>query len=301
MGTVYEALDERLKRRVALKETMVETEELRRAFAREASLLANLLHPVLPKVLDHFSEGAGQYIVMEFIAGSDLGKILAGRSQPFAHDEVLRWADQLLDALQYLHGHRPPVVHRDIKPSNLKLSAKGGIVLLDFGLAKGAAGEMTKGGDSRSVSGYSPNYAPLEQIQGERTGPQSDLYSLAATLYHLLTKRPPADALKRATAVINGEPDPLVPVSEIIPQFPAHVADTLSRALSLRPAQRPEGAAVMRAELNGTQRVRPQPVTPTAAAADHEDQVDGLTSVRSLAQHEAPQQLRLPREERPRA
>ena len=260
MGTVYEALDERLSRRVALKETGVETDELRRAFAREASLLANLQHPALLRVIDHFNEGTGQYIIMEFIPGEDLGKTLAERDRPFSSEEVLRWADQLLDALQYLHGHEPPVVHRDIKPSNLKLTAKGGIILLDFGLAKGTVGEMSSPVDSLSVSGYTPHYAALEQIQGERTSPRSDLYSLAATLYNLLTKQTPADALKRATAVINGEPDPLIPVNKIIPDLPGHVASTLMRALSLQPARRPESAASMRAELGGEARTAPSPV-----------------------------------------
>src|ERR687890_1895088 len=103
MGAVYEAFDERLSRTVALKETSVETEELRRAFGREARLLANLRHPALPKVLDHFEEGGGLFLVMEFIPGDDLGRLLElGRT--FEPAEVSRWADQLLDALDYLHG-----------------------------------------------------------------------------------------------------------------------------------------------------------------------------------------------------
>ncbi|HEX8070800.1 MAG TPA: DNA translocase FtsK [Pyrinomonadaceae bacterium] len=293
MGTVYEALDERLSRRVALKETRMQSEELRRAFTREASLLANLLHPVLPRVLDHFNEGAGQYIVMEFIGGDDLGKVLAARSQPFAYTEVLRWAEQLLDALQYLHGHVPPVVHRDIKPANLKLTSKGGIILLDFGLAKGAAGEMTKGGDSRSVAGYSQNYAALEQIQGERTSPQSDLYALAATLYHLITKRPPADALKRATAVINGEPDPLIWVHNLVPEVPPRIADVLTRALALQPTRRPASAAVMRAELYSAQPEKSSPASSPTEETAPNNYDDERTAVRAPARPEAPQQLTL--------
>src|SRR5205085_2290127 len=173
MGAVYEALDERLHRTVALKETLVETEELRRAFAREARLLANLNHPALPKVIDHFSEDAGQYLVMEYIAGADLARQLTERGQPFPIETVTRWADELLDALEYLHGNEPPIIHRDIKPANLKLSPQGRIILLDFGLAKGTAGQMTRAQVSVSVLGYTPNYAALEQIQGERTGPRS--------------------------------------------------------------------------------------------------------------------------------
>jgi DNA segregation ATPase FtsK/SpoIIIE-like protein len=293
MGTVYEALDERLSRRVALKETRVETDELRRAFAREAKLLANLQHTALPRVIDHFNEGAGQYIIMEFIAGEDLGKTLAGRNQPFSSKEVLRWADQLLDALQYLHAHEPPVVHRDIKPSNLKVTAKGGIILLDFGLAKGTAGEMPKPVESLSVSGYTPHYASLEQIQGERTSSQSDLYSLAATLYNLLTKQTPVDALKRATAVINGELDPLIPINKIISDLPDYVVSTLMRALSLQPARRPESAALMRAELSGIRPVSPPLVLdPSTESTGVSGQGDEMTKMPLPLWNKSPQQVK---------
>jgi eukaryotic-like serine/threonine-protein kinase len=206
MGAVYEATDLRLSRNVALKEALVETDELRRAFERESRLLANLRHPALPKVLDHFGEGPGLFLVMEFIPGDDLGRMLE-QGRTFAPAEVLRWADQLLDALEYLHGLDPPVLHRDIKPANLKHISPGQIVLLDFGLAKGSAGQMTRTG-SQSVLAYSPNYSPLEQMQGAGTDERSDLYSLGATLYHLLTGVKPPDALTRATAVVSGSPGP---------------------------------------------------------------------------------------------
>jgi len=261
MGAVYEALDERLHRTVALKETLVETEELRRAFAREARLLANLNHPALPKVIDHFSEEAGQYLVMEFIAGADLAQQLAQRGQPFPFATVTRWADELLDALEYLHGHEPPIIHRDIKPANLKLSPQGRIILLDFGLAKGTAGQMTRAQASVSVLGYTPNYAALEQIQGERTSPRSDLYSLAATLYHLLTGQTPVDALKRATEVFHDEADPLRPIGELNPQVPRALANVLMQALALRPSQRYDNAAELRAALRRAQ-------APTSALAE---------------------------------
>jgi serine/threonine protein kinase/S1-C subfamily serine protease len=249
MGAVYEAVDERLSRTVALKETLVETDELRRAFEREARLLANLRHPVLPKVIDHFTESEGQFLVMEFIPGSDLGDLLSRRQRPFSPSEVLRWADDLLDALDYLHTHEPPVIHRDIKPSNLKLTAQGKIVLLDFGLAKGAAGQMTRTSSGMSVIGYTLNYASLEQIQGERTSPRSDLYSLAATLYQLLTGRVPEDALKRAADLLNDDEDPLPPINKLNPEVSAVFSDVLMKALSLKPSLRPASAAEMRAAI----------------------------------------------------
>src|SRR5215207_3551675 len=249
MGAVYEAFDERLSRTVALKQTLVETDELRRAFGREARLLANLRHPALPKVLDHFDEGGGLFLVMEFIAGDDLGRLLdTGRA--FAPTEVMGWAEQLLDALEYLHGLRPPVLHRDIKPSNLKVVSPNHVVLLDFGLAKGSAGQMTATGGA-SLLGYSPAYSPLEQMQGAGTDERSDLYSLAATLYHLLTGESPPDALSRATAVVNGRPDPLRPPHLINQRVGVAVSAALMRAMALDIDSRPRTASEMRDQLHG--------------------------------------------------
>ncbi len=252
MGAVYEAVDERLHRTVALKETLADTDELKRAFEREARLLANLRHSVLPKVIDHFTENDGQFLVMEFIPGNDLGDLLSRRSRPFSPAEVRRWADDLLDALDYLHTFEPPIIHRDIKPSNLKLTAQGKIVLLDFGLAKGAAGHMTRTSSGMSVIGYTLNYAALEQIQGERTSPRSDLYSLAATLYQLLTNRAPEDALKRAADLLDDKEDPLPSPHQVNPNVPEDFSNLLVSALSLKPSRRPANAAEMRAALGVT-------------------------------------------------
>ena len=128
---------------------------------------------------DHFNEGDGQFLVMQYIAGEDLAEMLTERNGRFRQDEVIRWADQLCDALDYLHTQDPQIIHRDIKPQNLKLTARGQIVLLDFGLAKGSAGQLTAVTTSASIFGYTPNYAPLEQVQGMGTDARSDIYSLA--------------------------------------------------------------------------------------------------------------------------
>ncbi len=210
MGAVYEAIDQRLDTTVALKETLFADERLRKQFEREARLLARLHHPALPRVSDHFSEGDGQFLVMQFIPGDDLSEMMTRKRGPFPADQVLTWADQLLDALDYLHTQDPQIVHRDIKPQNLKLTSRGQIILLDFGLAKGQAGEISRVTTAASIFGYTPNYAPLEQIQGLGTDSRSDLYSLGATLYHLMTGVKPPDALTRAAALVNGQPDPLV-------------------------------------------------------------------------------------------
>src|SRR5687767_15312204 len=115
MGAVYEAIDQRLDTTVALKETLFSDERLRKQFEREAQLLARLHHPALPRVSDHFTEGEGQYLIMQFIAGADLGELIEGRGAGFPVGEVLVWGDELLDALDYLHAQNPPVIHRDIK------------------------------------------------------------------------------------------------------------------------------------------------------------------------------------------
>ncbi|HEV2764674.1 MAG TPA: serine/threonine-protein kinase, partial [Pyrinomonadaceae bacterium] len=271
MGTVYVATDERFRSTVALKETHFDDPGLRRAFEREAHLLHRLRHAALPKVTDHFVEGAGQFLVMEFIAGEDLSEMLKARGGAFPPTEVLSWADQLLDALDYLHTQETPVVHRDIKPQNLKLTSRNQIVLLDFGLAKGSAAQLTRVTATGSVFGYSRHYAPLEQIQGAGTDPRSDLYSLGATLYHLLTGVTPPDALTRATAVLNAQPDPLQPANELNAHVPAPVSEILARAMNLNAGQRPQTAAAMRDALREAAR-QPAPLgsAPRAANRSHE-------------------------------
>ncbi|HSK63931.1 MAG TPA: protein kinase [Pyrinomonadaceae bacterium] len=253
MGAVYEAVDQRLDTTVALKETLFTDERLRKQFEREARLLARLHHPALPRVSDHFSEGDGQFLVMQFIPGDDLSEMMARKRGPFPADQVLTWADQLLDALDYLHTQDPQIVHRDIKPQNLKLTARGQIILLDFGLAKGQAGDISRVTSAASIFGYTPNYAPLEQIQGLGTDSRSDLYSLAATLYHLMTGVKPPDALTRAAAVVNGQPDPLTPASVANPAVAPEFDAVLAKAMAQNREQRYATAADMRRAFTETE------------------------------------------------
>lgn len=266
MGAVYEARDQRLGNTIALKETFFEDELLRKAFEREARLLAGLRHPALPRVIDHFTEGAGQFLVMEFIPGSDLEEMFKEKGGPFPLKDVMKWADQLLDALDYLHTQETPIIHRDIKPQNLKLAARGQIILLDFGLAKGSAAGMSQASAAGSIFGYTPTYAPLEQVHGAGTDPRSDLYSLAATLYHLLTGVKPPDALARASAVIGGQPDPIRPANELNPQVSGAVAGVLAKAMSIHGDGRPATAEEMRRELSeAAQTVSPSTSSSTQA------------------------------------
>ncbi|HEX7722157.1 MAG TPA: serine/threonine-protein kinase, partial [Pyrinomonadaceae bacterium] len=246
MGAVHEAIDERLDTVVALKETFFVDEKLRKQFEREARLLARLHHQALPRVSDHFNEGDGQFLVMQYIAGEDLFELLNARNAPFPEDEVARWGDQLCDALDYLHTQDPQIIHRDIKPQNLKLTARGQIVLLDFGLAKGSVGPLTAVTTSASIFGYTPNYAPLEQIQGKGTDPRSDIYALGATLYHLVTNIKPPDALSRAGAVVNGQPDPLPLANQIRSDASAGLSNVLDKAMSQKRDDRFTTATAMR-------------------------------------------------------
>ena len=211
-------------------------------------MLASLRHQALPRVIDHFVDDQGQFLVMEFIPGDDLAALLQKRGAPFPIDQVLSWADTLLDALSYLHSQQPPVIHRDIKPQNMKLTPRGEIILLDFGLAKGATAAQTRS-MTGSVFGYTPQYAPLEQIKGSGTEPRSDLYSLGATLYNLITGTPPPDALTRAAAMVTREPDPLEPAHRLNPGVPHDVSAVLNQALALDPTARFANADAMRRAL----------------------------------------------------
>ncbi len=195
MGAVYEAVDLRLGHTVALKQALTCDEKLWKQFEQEARMMAMLNHPVLPRVSDYFTEDNRAFFVMQFVEGSDLSEIIAQQPGPLPRNAVVAWADQVLDALVYLHSHDRQIIHRDIKPHNLRITDDGRIVLLDFGLAKSKGANYEDNESDRSIFGYSPRYAPLEQIQDLGTTPQSDIYALGATLYHLLTGVKPPDAL----------------------------------------------------------------------------------------------------------
>jgi serine/threonine protein kinase len=245
MGAVYLAVDQRFGSHVAIKETFYKDEELAEAFEREAHLLNSLHHPVLPHVSDFFAENNGYFLVMQFIEGEDLSLTLK-REGAFPIQDVLSWTDELLDALDYLHSQEPPVIHRDIKPQNLKITPRGDVILLDFGLAKLNSSDIS---GAISVFGYSRTYSPLEQIQGTGTDARSDIFALGATAYHLLTGKAPIDVLARASAIIAGNSDPLQPASEINNEIPIDVAIVLNSALALNPAQRFVSANAMRQAL----------------------------------------------------
>jgi serine/threonine protein kinase len=250
MGEVYLAVDQRLGSAVALKRTFFSDDStLGSAFEREARILARLRHPVLPKVIDHFAENGDQFLVMEHISGDDLSKRLETANKPFPLKWVMFWADQLLDALSYLHSHEPPIIHRDIKPQNLKLTDENHIVLLDFGLSKDFDTSAANSLNSASVAGYSPHFAAMEQIRGTGTDGRSDLYSLSATLYQLMTNVVPVDALSRADALLGGKKDPIVPLNEINPEIPEVVSNVILKGISIRQDERFNTASEMQRSL----------------------------------------------------
>ncbi|MCE1246478.1 MAG: protein kinase [Firmicutes bacterium] len=191
MAHVYRVEDHRLKNIYALKEMMDNfrlEEEKRDAvhrFSREAELLARLKHPSIPRIIDHFVENGRYYLVMDFITGENLESALD--SYPFGkfpEQTVMPWIRQITDVLEYLHSLNPPVIYRDMKPSNILLGEDGRIYLIDFGIAR-LFMPQKKG----TLIG-TPGYAPPEQYKGE-ADIRSDMYSLAATIHHLITGRDP--------------------------------------------------------------------------------------------------------------
>jgi serine/threonine protein kinase len=260
MGAVYQATDRKFGNAVALKETFYNDIQLRKAFSQEARLLNRLRHAALPVVTDYFAIGDRQFLVMQYIPGMDLEQLLAERRERgqgvFLASQVLRWADQLLDALEYLHSQKPAIIHRDIKPQNLKLTPRGEVILLDFGLAKGITNQPQEGG-SPSIRGYTPNYASLEQIRGTGTDARSDIYSIGATLYHLLTGQMPQDAMTRIAAMLMGQSDPLPQINQLNPEVPHAIAAVIEKAMTPHPDQRYQSAAMMRQALRNASRNAP--------------------------------------------
>ena len=255
MGTIFLAEDLRLEgRQCALKQvsgdpraTPEAQRQARAQFYQEASVLARLDHPALPKVSDFFSLGDTELLVMDYVAGVDLRqRIETARTAGTLIPEllVLDWARQLLDALVYLHAQQPPVVHRDIKPANIRLTPGGTIKLVDFGLVKLM---VPNDGTITVVQGRGTiHYTPLEQYGGDtgHTDGRTDVYSLAATLYHLLTNTPPTEAKVRFL-----QTDSLVPVRDLNPALSARTERALHWALHLHPEDRPASVADFRGAL----------------------------------------------------
>jgi serine/threonine-protein kinase len=259
MGSIYRAEDTRLAGRFcAIKEVQIDPHrdsaqqtQAREQFYREATVLARLDHPNLPKVSDFFDEDGRDFLVMDFVPGDDLRQRIeeAKAKGSFMSEElVLGWAVQLCDALVYLHGQEPPVLHRDIKPANIKLTPDGVIKLVDFGLVKVMVPD-----DARTITIVQGRgtaaYTPLEQYGGDagHTDPRSDLYSLGATLYHLFTNEPPAEAKTRFL-----DADALIPPRAINPDLSIRSEQAALWAMAMHPDDRPASVHALRELLLST-------------------------------------------------
>jgi len=270
MGSIYLADDLRLEgRECALKEVEHDQtmppdmlKQTREQFLREATVLARLDHPNLPKVSDFFSITERDYLVMDYVPGKDLRTIMIEARQKgdfLPEDEVLNWADQLASALDYLHHQTPPILHRDIKPSNLKLTPSGLLKLVDFGLVKVLASqEMT----ITILQGRGTAlYTPLEQYGGEigHTDARSDIYAFGATFYHLLTNKAPLEAREFFL-----HPEELMPPRDHNRNISLRTERAILWAMNLHPDDRPQDIETFRQALSGTREPasRPRPTRP---------------------------------------
>ncbi|NLC29072.1 MAG: serine/threonine protein kinase [Chloroflexi bacterium] len=256
-GSIYLAEDLRLEGRLcAVKQVRYDValpdellKESRDQFLREATVLARLDHPNLPKVSDFFSIGKDDFLVMDYVPGDDLRTTLAkaeGSGKFLKEEDVLNWAVQIGDALSYLHHQDPPILHRDIKPSNLKLTPSGVVKLVDFGLVKLLApDEVTitiMQGQGTAI------YTPLEQYGGDsnHTDARADVYAFGCTLYHLLTNTPPMNVRDRFL-----RPESLPSPRSINPAITPRVDDAVIWAMALHPDDRPKDVTTFAKVLTG--------------------------------------------------
>jgi serine/threonine protein kinase len=244
MGSVYRAVDENLGVDVAVKENLFTTDEYARQFRLEAVILANLRHPNLPRVTDHFVIGdQGQYLVMDYIEGEDLRQRME-RMGNITEDEAVLLGAAMCDALTYLHTRKPPILHRDIKPGNVKITPDGHIFLVDFGLAKVLHGSQATTTGARAMT---PGYSPPEQYGTARTDPRTDIYSLGATLYAALSGIIPEDGLARAM-----DNTQLTPLRKRNTKVSRRFATAVEKAMGIDPADRYQNAEEFKRSLLGS-------------------------------------------------
>ena len=247
-GAVYLVNDTRLGNKpCALKEMSdsalvdaLEKQKARDAFHQEARLLSTLSHYNLPRVTDYFSEGEKQFLVMDYLEGQTLADLLETRTElpvphPVPETQVVNWAEQLCDVLQYLHMRNPPIIFRDIKPGNIMVSPDGQTVkLIDFGIAR-----LFKAGAGKDTTLLgTPGYAPQEQYGKGQSDARSDVYALGATLHHVLTLRDPGD-----------QPFKFPPVRSLNPHISPELDKVVARAVELLPANRWQSADEMKRAL----------------------------------------------------
>ncbi len=240
MGAVYLARDLRFNvvKNVAVKEMInlardeLVRETIVKNFEREANILATLSHQAIPSIYDFFTRHNRSYLVMELIAGKNLEVLLTENQSFFPEPQVITWAIELCDVLNYLHNHKPnPIIFRDMKPANIIINPDNHVVLVDFGIAK-----TFQSGQKGTMIG-TEGYSPPEQYRGEAT-PLVDIYALGATLHHLLTKKDP-----RIEAPFTFSDRP---IRKINPNVSVELEAVVNTALQYNPADRFQSAAEMK-------------------------------------------------------
>ena len=244
MGSVYRVIDENLGVEVAVKENLYTTKEYTKQFRLEATILASMRHPNLPRVFDHFEvEGQGQYLVMDYIEGEDLRQRM-DRVGILPDEEVIVMGAAICEALEFLHSREPAILHRDIKPGNIKINPEGEVYLVDFGLAKIVEGSQATTTGARAMT---PGYSSPEQYGTARTDARSDIYSLGATLYAALTATIPEDGLARAMEQVD-----LTPLRKRNPRVSRKLANVLEKAVEVHPEDRFQTATELKLSLLGS-------------------------------------------------
>ena len=301
--TVYDAYDTVNNSNVVVKQIPAKQDN-KVAFENQAKILTDMKHDSLLHVKDFFADVDSQYLVMEAVEGDDLQELLRRNKSPFNLQDVVSWADQLLDALNYLHTFRPPVIHKNIKPENIKLTSSGKIKLVAISSSDSSGARITTALGPDPNSEEALKYAPIETIwQGldpasqmaitngyderserilkEPADPRTDIYSLGATLYHLVTATEPVNALERSIEVLDGKPDPLKEATKLNPGVPNEISDVLLKAMELKRENRYDSAVIMRQILK------------TAVTRLHEMAADDAKE-----QHEAAEALRAAEQKR---
>ncbi|MHB8193608.1 MAG: outer membrane protein assembly factor BamB family protein [Bellilinea sp.] len=244
MGSVYRARDmhfPNVVKLVAVKEMInqgrdpIIKQTIIQNFEREANILVTLNHFSIPKIFDYFSLEERSYLVLEYVHGKDLEAVLSETTGMLGEDQVIGWAIEICDVLEYLHGHKPePIIFRDLKPSNIMINHQGHVVLVDFGIAK-----TFQTGQKGTMIG-TEGYSPPEQYRGDATM-RADIYSLGATLHHLLTRRDP-----RLEPPFSFDERP---VRNLNPEVSVELEAVLQTALQYNPEERFPSAADMKKAL----------------------------------------------------
>ncbi|HEY1352967.1 MAG TPA: protein kinase [Ktedonobacteraceae bacterium] len=245
MGAALLATDKRLdSKQVVIKELISDSNDPARLkedelnFKREVVTLAHLDHPLIPNVTDNFEENSRFFMVQEYVEGENLEDRQERLQQPMHERDVLIYASEILEVLDYLSQQTPPIVHRDIKPANIVISTKDKKAhLVDFGIARADVARNARRKQTSALG--TPGYAPPEQYQGN-ADPRSDLYALGATLHHVLTNRDPR----------NYQPFTYPPVRTTNAQLAAETESVLVRALQNDTGQRYQSASAMKSDID---------------------------------------------------